>query len=203
MAAPTAVDRAQDGRGGDAHRHGSVKLTIRLDQLSEARKSAAVQAQAAIHYKRFNSAMDAVVQGVALFDADMRLITCNRRYAEIYGLPAEIANLTLGDDIVVAWRADPAEHALNDRLPVDRVFECVADVLVVEGRGRDDHRKSIVLVTGHLVDLVGQVFWAMNLRVFTSHRSMALSCPESRPLVRAVGSMMHRIFSTSSNQVSR
>jgi diguanylate cyclase (GGDEF)-like protein len=69
---------------------GGVKLAMRLDQLSEARKSAAVQAQAAIHYKRFNSAMDAIVQGVALFDADMRLITCNRRYAEIYGLPAEI-----------------------------------------------------------------------------------------------------------------
>ena len=34
--------------------------------------------------------MDNIVQGVALFDADMRLITCNPRYAEIYGLPAEI-----------------------------------------------------------------------------------------------------------------
>jgi diguanylate cyclase (GGDEF)-like protein len=69
---------------------GSVKLAISVDQLAEARKSAAVQAQAAIHYKRFSSAMDNVVQGVALFDADMRLITCNRRYAEIYGLPPEI-----------------------------------------------------------------------------------------------------------------
>ena len=69
---------------------GSVKLAIRLDQLSEARKSTAVPAQMAIHYKRFNSAMDNIVQGVALFDADMRLITCNPRYAEIYGLPAEI-----------------------------------------------------------------------------------------------------------------
>ena len=69
---------------------GSVKLAMRLEQLAEARKSAAVQAQMAIHYKRFNSAMDAIVQGVALFDADMRLITCNRRYAEIYGLPAEV-----------------------------------------------------------------------------------------------------------------
>jgi diguanylate cyclase (GGDEF)-like protein len=69
---------------------GAVKLAMRLDQLAEARKSAAVQAQAAIHYKRFNSAMDAIVQGVALFDADMRLITCNRRYAEIYDLPAEV-----------------------------------------------------------------------------------------------------------------
>ena len=69
---------------------GSVKLAISVDQLAEARKSAAVQAQTAIHYKRFSSAMDNVVQGVALFDADMRLITCNRRYAEIYGLPPEI-----------------------------------------------------------------------------------------------------------------
>jgi diguanylate cyclase (GGDEF)-like protein len=69
---------------------GSVKLAISVDQLAEARKSAAIQAQAAIHYKRFSSAMDNVVQGVALFDADMALITCNRRYAEIYNLPAEI-----------------------------------------------------------------------------------------------------------------
>jgi diguanylate cyclase (GGDEF)-like protein len=69
---------------------GGVKLATSVDQLSEARKSAAVQAQMAIHYKRFNSAMDNIVQGVALFDADMRMITCNRRYAEIYGLPDEI-----------------------------------------------------------------------------------------------------------------
>jgi diguanylate cyclase (GGDEF)-like protein len=69
---------------------GSVKLAISVDQLAEARKGAAVQAQMAIHYKRFSSAMDNIVQGVALFDADMRLITCNRRYAEIYDLPAEV-----------------------------------------------------------------------------------------------------------------
>jgi diguanylate cyclase (GGDEF)-like protein len=69
---------------------GGVKLAVSVDQLSEARKSAAVQAEMAIHYKRFNSAMDNIVQGVALFDAEMRLITCNRRYAEIYGLPAEV-----------------------------------------------------------------------------------------------------------------
>ena len=69
---------------------GAVKLAIRIDQLSEARKSAAVQAQVAIRNKRFNDAMDNIVQGVALFDANMKLITCNQRYAEIYGLPAEV-----------------------------------------------------------------------------------------------------------------
>jgi diguanylate cyclase (GGDEF)-like protein len=69
---------------------GAVKLAMSVDHLSEARKGAAVQAQATIHYKRFNNAMDNIVQGVALFDAEMKLITCNRRYAEIYGLPAKI-----------------------------------------------------------------------------------------------------------------
>ena len=69
---------------------GAVWLAGRLDRLAQARESAAVQAQLAIHYGRFNNAMDNIVQGVALFDADAKLITCNRRYAEIYGLPAEL-----------------------------------------------------------------------------------------------------------------
>ncbi len=69
---------------------GAVKLAINVDHISESRESAAVQQQLAIQYKQFNNAMDNIVQGVALFDAKMKLITCNRRYAEIYGLPAEM-----------------------------------------------------------------------------------------------------------------
>ena len=66
---------------------GAIKLALRVDQLSETRERAAVQAQLAVQYKRFNTAMDNIVQGVAMYDADMRLITCNKRFAEIYGLP--------------------------------------------------------------------------------------------------------------------
>ena len=69
---------------------GAFKLAIRIDQLLKTRERAAVQAQLAVQYKRFNTAMDNIVQGVAMYDAEMRLITCNKRFGEIYGLPAAL-----------------------------------------------------------------------------------------------------------------
>jgi diguanylate cyclase (GGDEF)-like protein len=38
---------------------------------------------------RFDTALDNMVQGLAMFDAEHRLILCNRRYAEVYGLPSD------------------------------------------------------------------------------------------------------------------
>ena len=67
-----------------------VRLADRIDQLSDAREREAVQAQLAIQYKRFNNAMDNIVQGLALYDRDNTLIACNKRYAEIYGLPDDL-----------------------------------------------------------------------------------------------------------------
>jgi len=39
---------------------------------------------------RFEAALDNMSQGLAMFDGQRRLIVCNRRYAEIYGLPQEL-----------------------------------------------------------------------------------------------------------------
>ena len=69
---------------------GVIRLADRIDQLSDAREREAVQAQLAIQYKRFNNAMDNIVQGVALYDRNHTLIACNKRYAEIYGLPEKL-----------------------------------------------------------------------------------------------------------------
>ena len=69
---------------------GLIRLADRLDQLSDAREREAVQAQLAIQYRRFNNAMENIVQGVALYDRDNTLIACNKRYAEIYGLPDKL-----------------------------------------------------------------------------------------------------------------
>ena len=46
---------------------------------------AALQAQAL----RYETAIDRISQGVCFFDGQQRLILCNRRYAEIYGLKLE------------------------------------------------------------------------------------------------------------------
>ncbi len=38
---------------------------------------------------KFDAALENMLQGVAMFDAEQRLIVCNRRYAEMYGLTPE------------------------------------------------------------------------------------------------------------------
>ena len=68
---------------------GAVRLAVHVEQLAAAREREAVRAQAEIEYKRFNNAMDNIVQGLAMYDRKNRLIACNRRYAEIYGLPLD------------------------------------------------------------------------------------------------------------------
>ncbi|HXZ16238.1 MAG TPA: diguanylate cyclase, partial [Roseiarcus sp.] len=71
---------------------GAILLALRVEELAAAREREAVQAQSAIQYARFNTAMDSIVQGLAMFDRNGALSVCNRRYAEIYGLPVEIAS---------------------------------------------------------------------------------------------------------------
>ena len=72
---------------------GSLRLALRVEELAAAREREALQAQSAIQYARFNNAMENIVQGLAMYDSTGALIVCNRRYAEIYGLPIEIASL--------------------------------------------------------------------------------------------------------------
>ena len=71
---------------------GAILLALRVEQLAEAREREAVQAQTAVQYARFNNAMDNIVQGLAMYNRKGVLIVCNRRYAEIYGLPLDLAN---------------------------------------------------------------------------------------------------------------
>jgi diguanylate cyclase (GGDEF)-like protein len=60
---------------------------------------------------RFDAALDNMSQGLIFFDADQRLIVCNRRYREIYRLTEEQTRPgTLIDDLV-------ALRAANDSVP--------------------------------------------------------------------------------------
>ena len=48
---------------------------------------------------RFETAIDNISQGLCFFDGQQRLIVCNRRYVEMYGLPLDLmrAGTTLGE----------------------------------------------------------------------------------------------------------
>ena len=41
--------------------------------------------------RRFDAALQHMSQGLCMFDADQRLLVCNERYLELYGLPPELA----------------------------------------------------------------------------------------------------------------
>ncbi len=68
---------------------GTARLAVHIEQLAAAREREAVRTQAEIEYERFNNAMDNIVQGLAMYDRKNNLIACNKRYAEIYGLPTD------------------------------------------------------------------------------------------------------------------
>jgi PAS domain-containing protein len=61
--------------------------------------------------EQLDTALNNMAQGLAMFDAELRLVVANRRYAEIYGL--EPADLTPGSALreLVQRRVTKDEHA--------------------------------------------------------------------------------------------
>lgn len=43
-----------------------------------------VKAELRLRNKRFDAALNNMVQGLAMFDSEQRLVVCNKRYAELY-----------------------------------------------------------------------------------------------------------------------
>ncbi len=50
----------------------------------------ALNARVANQHMQFEAALNSMVQGLAMYDADHRLLVCNRRYLEMYGMSPEI-----------------------------------------------------------------------------------------------------------------
>jgi diguanylate cyclase (GGDEF)-like protein len=67
---------------------GAAALCIAVLRMRDIRREAARRAGGE---ELVVEALHTMREGMALFDADERLVICNRRYAEIYDLPAELA----------------------------------------------------------------------------------------------------------------
>jgi diguanylate cyclase (GGDEF)-like protein len=83
---------------------GTIRLAVYVERLADAQAREATQTQLAVQYKRFNNAMDNIVQGLAMYDRGNSLIACNKRYAEIYGLPAELTGPGVTRAQIVSYR---------------------------------------------------------------------------------------------------
>ena len=113
---------------------GDSALSSLLRAANDAQKSAARGQQAEIgrlteESGRFHAAIEALPQGVCVFDGQARLAVCNRRYAELYRLDPE--RLKPG----VAWREIVDLRIAAGTLPLE-----IDDYLVLRAPMRADEQ---------------------------------------------------------------
>jgi diguanylate cyclase (GGDEF)-like protein len=86
-----------------------------------------------LHDRRLSAALDNMSHGLSIFDAEMRLVICNRRYLEIFGLPPDqvyagttltrIAELRRDNGTAPAHIADFVEYSAHATSPPERFVE--------------------------------------------------------------------------------
>ena len=64
----------------------TVALLLLWIMLRQHRNLAASRTQLAAQNHRFDAALNNMRQGLVMFDAEARLVVCNDRYIEMYGL---------------------------------------------------------------------------------------------------------------------
>ena len=63
----------------------------------------------------FDSALNNMIQGLCMFDADKRLVVCNERYASLYGLPPELASPGASHEAIIRHRVASGILALSEQ----------------------------------------------------------------------------------------
>ena len=102
----------------------------RTELLKNASKSSDAQRLRAQNLQ-LDAALNNMVQGLAMFDAEFRLVLCNRRYAEIYGLkPEQVTHGTTLRQII--------QHRIDNGLQADRSPDELVDAML-----RPAHRRQL------------------------------------------------------------
>lgn len=64
---------------------------------------------------RFNAALENMSQGLSMYGSEGRLIVCNRRFGEIYGLPDELMQVDVAFDDIITRQVARGAHAEGDK----------------------------------------------------------------------------------------
>jgi diguanylate cyclase (GGDEF)-like protein len=128
-----SVSRHQMANGGRLVTHEDIterqKLSSKLAEQNELLKKR--EQELRTHEERLraqnlqlDAALNNMVQGLAMFDAESRLVLCNRRYTEIYGLkPEQVTHGTTLRQII--------QHRIDNGLHADRSPDELVDVMLV------------------------------------------------------------------------
>ena len=120
-----SVTRRSMANGGRLVTHEDIterqKLHARLEQQHKLLE--AQEERLRSQNLQLDAALNNIVQGLAMFDAEQRLILCNRRYGEIYGLSAEQARLgTTLQEII--------QHRVGNGLGSEKSSQDIVDAIL-------------------------------------------------------------------------
>jgi len=74
--------------------------------------------------RRFKFALDNMSRGLSMFDSDRRLIVCNARYGELYGLPERLIQPGTMFEDIMAFRISSGTGIAGDTLSKRRLWPC-------------------------------------------------------------------------------
>ena len=102
---------------------GTVATRTDITELKQReRTQIALSEELRTQYLRFDAALNNMIQGLCMFDADQRLIVCNARYLEMYGFSSEIVRpgITLREIMEYSvslgnYRREDALRAISER----------------------------------------------------------------------------------------
>lgn len=89
-------------------------------------------ASAAIQYNRdlLQTALDEVGQGIAVFDRDLRLVTWNRRFESLIGLPSDLAQIGVSIEDMFRYLAGRGEFGVGD---IDTLVRARLEAFLITG----------------------------------------------------------------------
>ena len=103
----------------------SIALMVEeLDQLSS-RDREQLHAQLELQNQRFEAAVENMTQGLCMFDGDHKLITCNKRWMELFGIPKHLGKPG------APYRDILAERVANGHFPGRSLDEVLAERLAI------------------------------------------------------------------------
>jgi PAS domain S-box-containing protein len=89
----------------------AADAACRLDEAGARQKLNAILAQ---RNEQLDAALENMLQGLAMFDAGQRLIVCNRRYSEMYGLTADQVRPGTTVREILQHRLANGNYVIND-----------------------------------------------------------------------------------------
>jgi nitrogen fixation/metabolism regulation signal transduction histidine kinase len=103
-------------------------FNLAITELADARQRLIEWSEAEIgkQFERLDGAINNMAQGLCMFDAEQKLIISNRRYAEIYGIPAELTQPGTSLRSILEYRTVVDTRAGEDEQFVEKRLAAVA-----------------------------------------------------------------------------